>query len=182
MSSPSWASSLKDSVDFTEGNPFLLMTVKEFLDAQEKAIKEQNKALPPTTEFECKKCGDCCRWNAFDINFEEPILIDEIYRYGGKYPHGYWVAMDNRIYCYLPFWDGRKMRMWHFHGPLLRKQVDFLVTTGRRHGYWIMRGRIATIYSPTPCQHLQQDNLCAIYKERPKVCRDYMCRRHPVLT
>ncbi|MCB9882014.1 MAG: YkgJ family cysteine cluster protein [Planctomycetes bacterium] len=25
----------------------------------------------------------------------------------------------------------------------------------------------------TPCTHLQQDGLCGIYEDRPKICRDY---------
>jgi len=59
------------------------------------------------------------------------------------------------------------------------------VKSGRTHGYWVLdvKSDKVLVYSPIPCMQLTKDDdeyHCIIYKDRPQICRDYTCGRHPI--
>jgi len=163
-------------------NPKLNETVHQFLLRQKRLADERK--YPPGTIFQCIRCGDCCRYNYFHMNIEEKSLLDQLHMLG-KNPHGYWALMDDgKLTCYMPLWNNHKSNMLSFEGPLPERHIDFLMQTKRRHGYWILATEIDEIivYNPTPCMHLIDGTLasCAIYDDRPEICRTYICRRYPL--
>lgn len=172
-----------DEEDFVlPGNPFLNCTVAEFLEEQKKQLKEKGD---PEGKYKCMRCGDCCLFNYYLLAIKGK-LIDQLYMLGSPYPHGYWVLIDFKIHCYMPLWSKKSQsNLLHFDGYLPREHMDFLSRTGRRHGYWVLNNENdkIVVYNPVPCIHFVKDiNMiasCAIYKDRPKVCRDYICGRYP---
>lgn len=159
-------------------NPILNETVVEFLSRQRIACEPD-----PDKVYGCVKCGDCCRWNYYKLDAGTK-LVDQLYMHGPKRPHGYWVLMENSLHCYMPVKPGTKeATMFHYEGNIPQVHVDFCKRTGRTWGYWVLDDEDkAVIYCPMECQQLTENNLCAIYEDRPQVCRDYLCGRHPVET
>lgn len=168
------------------GNPKLLKDVFEFLEERKKEVR-----IYAEGEHECHRCGDCCKWNYFILNIPSEIM-DLLYKTPPKYYHGYWIVtfaretpdMGTKLNLFMPIPQAAEegQRMFFFSGDLPRPYLDFLNTTGRRHGYWVMQsdGKIV-VYSPSPCEHLEDDGLCGIYEERPQICRNYTCGRYPVM-
>lgn len=157
------------------GNPFLQETVRQFLEKQKELLEE----IPEAEEYECRMCGDCCRWNFYLLPIEDTRFLDHLVGLE-RYPHGYWVINDGRIHCHIPI--VRTEEIFHFDAPLPEGHVEFLKKTGRLHGYWVFdapRSRIIA-YNPTPCIQLKGDNSCRIYKTRPEICRGYICKRYPI--
>lgn len=156
------------------GSPWICETVAEFLNEKRKRITQIQ--WPPGTTFECKQCGDCCTWNFILMVTDEEL--NNSLRERAKYPHGSWVMKEERVISL-------QMPGYSFTGNIPHDQNEYIMKTGRHWGYWVLnaRGRIA-LYNPTPCIHLGEDNLCAIYDEaemtRPRACKVYFCRRHPV--
>ncbi len=167
-----------DNIDVDEGklpfNPILNETVVEFLSRQRIADE-----VDPDKEYECRRCGDCCKWNYYKLDTGQK-LVDQLYMIGPKRPHGYWVLMD-ALHCYMPVKPGtEESTMFHFEGRIPDTHVDFCRRTERMWGYWVLDDDDkVVIYCPISCQHLSEDNLCTIYLERPEVCRKYLCGRYP---
>lgn len=162
-------------------NPRLLFTFRQFIQWQKEKLE---KHWPEGIEFECRKCADCCTWNYFFFQSDSEDLIRMTHDVGGSNPHGWWVLTGDNLRLWLPRraveTETKEVPVLSFDGRLPDKHLDFLRTTGRRHGYWVMnKADDYVIYSPTPCQHLQENGLCAIYEDRPQVCRDYSCKRFP---
>jgi len=166
--------------DRLPGNPRLNETVHQFLTRQRKFVGRTK--WPEGTTFDCKQCGDCCRWN-FIVLTSGPETIKG-FREQTKFPHGNWLLTPKgklrlvmpEVYTFLP------RREYSSTGVCPPKQVDFLRGTGRTWGYWVMNDRDQIIiYSPTPCIHLQEDNSCGIYESRPEACEPYFCKRYPIL-
>ena len=178
-----------DKIDLDEKeipfNPKLTETVVEFLRRQR--IMAGPEDFPEGTEFECRRCGDCCRWNYYFLDAPQS-LIDQLYMVGPRYPHGYWVLIladeVEPLNMYMPTWNPSvdEAKMFHFGGNIPEKHKRFCRRTGRTHGYWVLNdaGKIS-VYCPSPCEHLTENNLCAIYSHRPEVCREYMCARYPII-
>jgi len=174
-----------DEIDFDEEelpfNPILCMTIAEFLDQQ-----KVEACRDPDAQYECRQCGDCCRWNYYNLNPPQ-TLIDQLYMVGPRHPHGYWVLIkersESKLHLYMPTWTPKEgeAKLFHFDGSIPEKHLDFCWRTGRTHGYWVLneKGKIV-VYCPCECQHLTENNLCAIYEDRPLVCREYLCGRYPV--
>lgn len=156
-------------------NPKLNETVVEFLSRQRIAGKRD-----PDKEYECRRCADCCRWNYYKLDAGQK-LVDQLYMLGPKRPHGYWVLLDN-LHCYMPVRPGEKdATLFHFEGKIPDSQISFSRRTGRTWGYWVLDDDDKVVmYCPIECRHLTENNLCAIYNDRPQVCRDYLCGRYPV--
>lgn len=176
---------LSDTLDEENqpGNPYLLETVHDFLEKLK--AKARKRRFPPGTKFLCKKCGECCRWYYFHLNVSERKLIDQLYMLGPPEPHGNWaLAETGKLNCWMPVWKKEsKTNILHFDGPLPKMHTDFLMKTERRHGYWILNKKDKiVIYSPVSCMHLTKDKLCAIYPDRPDMCREYSCGRYPIPT
>lgn len=153
------------------GNPRLCETVEQFLRRQKKAIGQTT--WPPGTKFECKGCGDCCKWN-FIVMDNDENLANEL-RARVNYPHGSWTLIEElRIRIEMP--PG-----FSVIGRIPDTTSEFLMRTGRRWGYWVLneRGKVI-LYNPTPCIHLRDDGLCNIYDDRPAVCETYFCKRYPI--
>jgi len=163
------------------GSPLLLRTVKDFLMEQKKQLKETGG---PDGEYKCLRCGDCCRWNFYSLDIK-PKLLDQLYMLGAPYPHGYWVLIERKIHCYMPVWSKQdESNLLHFDGFLPDKHIEFLIRTGRRHGYWVLdtENDKILVYNPVPCIHLVDEGEathCDIYEDRPQVCVDYTCERYP---
>ena len=156
-------------------NPKFNETVVEFLSRQK--IPENH---PEGTRFECRNCGDCCKWNYYKLDIPQG-LRDELYMSGPRRPHGYWVLME-KLHCYMPINPGsKKGSLYHFEADIPEQHVEFCVRTGRTWGYWVLddAGKVV-VYCPMECQHLTKEKLCGIHRERPQVCREYMCSRYPV--
>ena len=166
-----------------ENQPFnavLNETVAEFLEKQKAKLR---KILPEDGKYECRRCGDCCKWNYYHLNIDNQNLIDKLYMEGTKMPHGYWVLIEGKMNFYMPTWKGKKnkSKLVHFDGALPPKHTEFLKVTGRMHGYWVLnKNDKVVVYSPTPCEHLTKKNMCRIYAKRPEICKDYLCGRYPV--
>lgn len=166
-------------------NPKLSETVHQFLMRQRELADQQK--YPPETEFDCIRCGDCCRYNFYHLNVNDRRLLDQLYMLNEN-PHGYWVLMDDgKLAGYMPIWvKSAKAPMLSFDGPLPKEHIDFLMRTGRRHGYWVLAKEIdeIVIYNPAPCHHFVDNKLgptsCAIYFNRPEICKMYSCRRYPI--
>lgn len=174
-----------DEIDLNEEelpfNPILNMTVAEFLDEQKVA-----SGRDPDAKYECRRCGDCCKWNYFNL-IPPQTLIDQIYMVGPKYPHGYWVLIRgvdrDSLHLYMPTWTPREgeAKLFHFEGNIPLKHIDFFWRTGRTHGYWVLNKKEKiVVYCPCICQHLTEDGLCSIYEDRPLVCQEYLCGRYPM--
>ena len=169
-----------DKIDLNEKeipfNPRLNETVVGFLSRQRIAGDRD-----PDIEYECRRCGDCCKWNYYKLDTPQN-LIDQLYMIGPKYPNGYWVLLEGKLHCYMPTWAPKEgeAKLFHFDGKIPESHVDFCWRSGRTHGYWVLdsEGKIV-IYCPTACQHLTEDDLCGIYKDRPLICREYLCGRYP---
>ena len=159
-------------------NPVLNETVVEFLSRQ-KAMKAPED-YPEGTKFECRRCGDCCKWNYYKLDTGTK-LVDQLYMVGPKRPHGYWVLMD-KLHCYMPIKPGtEKQTQFHFEANLPELHVEFCRRTGRTWGYWVLDAEDkVVIYCPIECQHLAENNECTIYPDRMQICREYMCGRYPV--
>jgi len=165
------------------GNPKLLRDVSEFLEERKREVR-----VYPEKEYECHRCADCCRWNYFLLNVK-PEFMDLLYSTPPKYYYGYWILtfaretpdLGTKLHLFMPIPGAteEERRMFRFTGDLPRPHLDFLDKTGRRHGSWEMRqdGKIA-VYSPAPCEHLNDEGLCDIYESRPIICRDYFCGRY----
>jgi len=163
-------------------NPKLNETVHQFLQKQKQLADERK--YPPGTRFLCIRCGDCCRYNYYHLDISKKSLLDRLYM-SSKFPNGYWVLMDEgKLSCYMPLWDDPKSKMLSFDGPLPQEHVDFLMRTGRRHGYWVLARETdeMVVYTPVPCVHLIEGppTSCAIYGDRPEICRMYSCKRYPI--
>ena len=135
-------------------------------------------------KYECRRCGDCCMWNYYVLDVTtEPKLLDQLYMLA-KYPHGYWVLVQDKIILYMPFWSKKQNGSLDFEGNLPDKHIEHLTKTGRMHGYWVLSGSDKIlVYNPVPCVHLIKDGelyACAIYEDRPQVCKDYSCGRYPI--
>jgi len=156
-------------------------TIVEFLSRQR--VMKSPEDYPEGTEFECRRCGDCCRYNYYKLDPPQN-LVDQLTMIGPKYPNGYWVLIENQIHCYMPCWaKENESKMFHFEGNLPQKHIELCWITGRTHGYWVLEGNDKiVIYCPTKCQHLIGKNVCDIYEDRPQVCREYICNRYPVET
>ncbi len=167
-------------------NPILMETVHDFLEKQKEATKAAHGKY---SEFECRGCGDCCVYNYYGMNVDSS-LMDKLYTTGLKDFYGYWIltraeedpGMGTQLHCYMPIPGAKKkeLRMFHFSGNLSPDQYDFLIFSGRRHGYWVMRddGKLL-IYNPAKCIHYEEGLGCDAYDKRPKVCRIYFCGRYP---
>ena len=92
-----------------------------------------------------------------------------------KHPHGSWTLIEpKRIRVEMPGVS--------FMGNIPPNQSDFIMRTGRRWGYWTLNARDKVVlYNPTPCIHHTEEGRCGIYDERPRVCKVYFCRRHPII-
>lgn len=164
------------------GNPCLQETVRSFLERQKKMLSEDPKFK--AEKYECRRCGDCCMWNYYVLDITtEPKLLDQLYMLA-KYPHGYWVLVQDKIILYMPFWSKKQNGSLDFEGNLPDKHIEHLTKTGRMHGYWVLdKNDKILVYNPVPCVHLIKDGdlyACAIYEDRPQVCRSYICGRYPV--
>lgn len=160
------------------GNPKLNETVRQFLQRQKDLADE--KEYPPGTVFRCIQCGDCCRYNYYHLNVEMKLL-DPLYMLSAN-PHGYWVlSYDKQFRGFMPTWGDPEKPILSFNGTLPSQHIDFLIRTGRRHGYWILNKQTdeIVVYCPGPCVHLTADGLCGIYQNRPEICKAYSCRRFP---
>ena len=158
------------------GNPRMCEVVEDFLTRQRKFVAQIK--WPPGTKFECKGCGDCCKWY-FLILITGEKLVEKL-RGRAKYPHGFWhLREEGRIEVRMP--------NFYFIGLCPPAQAEFLTVTSRTWGYWVLnaRGKVV-LYNPVPCIHLAEENQCAIYEEeqggpRPRVCQMYYCRRWPII-
>lgn len=158
-------------LDFLTGNPAICETVGEFLQRRRELVTEAK--WPEGTKFRCEKCGDCCNWNYLILNVDEEL--NALLRGMVKYPHGSWVMED-------PGHIAVSMPGFTFTGNIPPSQTDYIMRTGRNWGYWVLNTHDQIVlYNPTPCIHLTDDKLCGIYENRPLVCREYYCRRHPIL-
>ena len=146
-------------------------TVRQFLSKQRELVGKTE--WPPGTKFECRQCGECCKWNFTMLKIDEEL--NEKLRSLVKYPHGSWDLMDeNKLRLAMPGIS--------FIGLIPPNHTEFLKITGRTWGYWVLneKGKII-LYCPTTCIHLKDDGLCAIYeKGRPQVCNPYFCKRYPI--
>lgn len=164
-------------------NPKLNETVHQFLMRQKELVRQPE--YPPGTVFECVRCGDCCRYNFYHLSLTDTALLDKLYMLS-KYPHGYWVLLDNRMLTlYMPLWLDPKNPVISFSGPVPEEHIDFMMRTVRRHGYWVLSEEgLIVVYNPTPCIHFidkgQDLASCDIYEDRPEICKAYSCRRYPV--
>ncbi len=170
-----------DKIDLDEKevpfNPLLNETVVEFLSRQ--AVKGERD---PDILYECRRCADCCRWNYYKLDTPQS-LIDQLYMIGPKYPHGYWTLIEDTLHLYMPTWTPKEgeAKLFHFDGKIPQKHVEFCWRSGRTHGYWVLNDeQKIVVYCPVTCQNLTENNMCSIYRERPQVCRDYLCGRYPV--
>lgn len=153
------------------GNPRLCETVTDFLRRQRKFIGKTK--WPPGTKFECRGCGDCCKWYFIILETDEKLI--NALRERVTYPHGSWnLTEKDKLFIGMPGFN--------FIGICPPKQIDFLRRTDRTWGYWVLnpRGKVV-LYNPTPCTHLQEDGLCDTYDDRPRVCSVYFCRRYPII-
>lgn len=167
-----------DEIDFDmvelPFNPKMNETVVEFLNRQ--GIMS---SPDPDLKYECRRCGDCCRWFYYKLIVPQD-LADQLYmRF--EAPHGYWVLTD-KLQCYMPVRPGEPdAQIFHFEGNLPEGHVDYCVTAGRRWGYWVLEEKDkVVVYSPVKCIHLVDENVCDIYEDRPDICRAYQCGRYPV--
>ena len=153
------------------GNPRIYETVEEFLARKREFVSQI--VWPPGIEFECKKCGDCCTWSFIPLNIGEEVV--RALRELAKYPHGSWIMKEDRqIMVQMPGYV--------FMGSIPPVQTEYINRTGRYWGYWVLNARgEVVLYNPTPCIHLTEDKICGIYEERPRFCKEYSCRRHPIL-
>ncbi len=153
------------------GNPRLCETVKDFIRRQQEFGRLTQ--WPPGTEFECKGCGDCCEWHFILLNANKEFV--KVTRARVKDPHGFWRLVEKRrIKIQMPDF------LFVAIGP--PNLIEFLTITGRTWGYWVLnQNEEIVLYNPIPCIHLTEDRRCAIYEERPKVCKPYFCRRHPII-
>lgn len=164
---------LSEEYDFERlpGNPRMCETIQQFLSRQRKFVGQTK--WPPGTEFECRRCGDCCNWYFIILVTDEELVKELLTRV--KYPHGSWNLNEK---------DNLRVAMpgFSFIGICPPKQVEFMKGTGRTWGYWRLNvnGKIV-LYNPTPCIHFGDDGLCEIYENRPEVCEPYFCRRYPVI-
>uniref|UniRef100_A0A6M3LZ21 Putative zinc-or iron-chelating protein n=1 Tax=viral metagenome TaxID=1070528 RepID=A0A6M3LZ21_9ZZZZ len=161
------------------GNPCLQETVADFLRRQKSMLSED--LGQDSDGYECKRCGDCCTWNYYVLDINDPKLLDSLYMLA-KYPHGYWRLDQKKIRMYMPF---SKNGLMDFDGVLPDKHIEHLTKTGRMHGYWVLdtKNDKILVYNPVPCLQLAKDGdqyYCIIYKDRPQVCKDYSCRRYPI--
>jgi len=153
------------------GNPRISETVEEFLARKREFVSQI--VWPPGIEFECKKCGDCCTWNFIVMHMDGEVIC--ALRERAKYPHGSWILNEDRKLTV-------QMPGYMFMGSIPPVQTEYINRTGRHWGYWILNARgEVVLYNPTPCIHLTEDKLCGIYEDRPRFCREYFCRRHPIL-
>jgi Fe-S-cluster containining protein len=157
--------------DRLPGNPRLCDTTQQFLSRQRRFIGRTT--WPPGTEFECRGCGDCCKWNFIILETDEKLIT--ALRARAKHPHGSWnLTEEDKLYVGMPGFS--------FIGICPPKQAEFLRVSGRTWGYWVLNEREkVVVYNPTPCIHIQDDGLCAIYEDRPEVCESYFCRRYPII-
>ncbi|MDQ7824907.1 MAG: YkgJ family cysteine cluster protein [Candidatus Eremiobacteraeota bacterium] len=42
-----------------------------------------------------------------------------------------------------------------------------------------LKGRSLQVWFDSPCTHLKEDGSCAIYRKRPRMCRDFTCEKLP---
>uniref|UniRef100_A0A6M3M4H2 Putative zinc-or iron-chelating protein n=1 Tax=viral metagenome TaxID=1070528 RepID=A0A6M3M4H2_9ZZZZ len=101
--------------------------------------------------------------------------LNDALRQRVKYPHGSWVMKEKgKILVQMPGYS--------FTGNIPEAQTEYIMETGRPWGYWVLskQGQIA-LYNPTPCVHLSEEGLCGIYEIRPRACKMYSCRRHPIV-
>ena len=150
------------------GNPRMLEVVTDFLMRQRKLVSQTE--WPPGTEFECKRCGSCCTWFFMFLVVDEELNVE--LRKRVKYPHGSWIMEGGQI--------SRQMPGYAFTGNIPVDQAEYMTKAGRHWGYWVLNaaGKVA-VYNPTPCIHLV-DGKCAIYEDRPSICKKYFCRRYPI--
>lgn len=153
------------------GNPRIYETVREFLMRQRRFVSRTKWA--PGTKFECKGCGDCCTWNYLILKADEDLA--KALRRQTKYPHGAWHLVEGKSQIRI------QMPGFVVMGNIPAKQEEFLRVTGSTWGYWVLSGKSVVIYNPVPCIHLTEDKRCAIYEERPQVCRNYSCGRWPII-
>jgi len=135
----------------------------------------QERPYPAGMSWECKRCGDCCRWNFMVLRPMELGAVRKMVaelRSRAEYPHGSWDLTED---------DELRMKMpgASFTGMRQPEQAEFLRLTGRAWGYWVLKGGQVVLYNPTSCIHLSEDNLCEIYDDRPETCQAYSCRRFP---
>ncbi len=153
------------------GNPRIAETVAEFLERKRQFVSQI--VWPPGIEFECKKCGDCCTWYSFVTQMDEEMI--HTLRERAKYPHGSWILNENRQIM-------MQMPDYMFGGNIPPDQAEYIMKTGRHWGYWVLNAHgNVVLYNPTSCIHLTEDKLCGIYEDRPHVCKNTFCRRHPIL-
>lgn len=163
-------------------NPRLMELFRTFCIRQKAFI--QATKWPPGTKFECIKCGDCCTWNFCNFVPSE-AMVERLHFYGGKYPHGVWLLLGDRLKIIMPYQrkpeDLDELGEFSFSGLMPPNHIIFLRETGRRHGYWVLnQNNRIIIYSPMPCIHLT-NNLCGIYEKRPHICTMYLCNRYPII-
>jgi len=151
------------------GNPRITETVAEFLMRKRKFVSQIH--WPPGVEFECKKCAECCTWFFMLLVVDEELNVE--LRKRVKYPHGSWIMEEGQLSLQMPGYT--------FRGNIPVDQAEFMTKTGRHWGYWVLNapGKVA-LYNPTPCIHLVE-GLCEIYEDHPQVCKEYFCRKHPIL-
>ena len=178
-----------DDLDHNEQpyNPRINESIHDFLEAQGKEAKRRKEI--PGAKFSCHRCGDCCRYYYFHLDPPRD-LIQIIVGDGEATPHGAWVMVkepgdkEEKIRLTMPVWNKKpvdgKIPMLDFKGNLEKDVIEFLKATRRRHGYWVLnKNDDIVVYSPSYCGQLVGKNRCKIYNNRPKVCRNYFCGRHP---
>lgn len=160
-------------------NPGIFELFKERMEEHRNLVK----SYPSGTKFECKGCGDCCRW-AYSFFEIELSLFERLIKLGVPQPHGAWLLIDDEIRIGMPVFPEKSkgdLSQFSFTGLLPPSHLEWLRFTGRRHGYWrlVSLNRVV-IYSPVDCIHLTEEILCDDYENRPQLCREYYCGKYPL--
>lgn len=162
------------------GNPRLMDTFRDYTERLKKFVT--GTIWPPGTKFECRGCGDCCTWHYYKFPIDK-ALKDHLLSMMPE-PHGFWLLLDDHLRIELPVWNQAKngeIPKFFVKGTIPENHLTFHKVTGRRHGYWVLYESTIIVYSPVSCIHLNEEGLCDIYEERPRVCRQYLCGKYPVI-
>lgn len=114
-------------------------------------------------KFECVGCGECCKGRFLPLTLEESVA---------------WLTRGHQVVILM---EGFDTQNW----PIGSRTYEHHSSRSAPVKSGVATARVIPIFAGnnlTACPNLQADNACAIYEQRPLVCRIYPREINPFIT